>query len=312
MNGVSVRTEPFAARLSRAWRRDRALWLLALPGMAAVIIFSYLPIYGLILAFKDYNPSLGYLGSEWVGFKHFARLFNDPFFVRTLRNTVVLGALTIVIAFPAPILYALMLNELRLPRFKRVCQTISYLPNFISVVIVVGFIIDFTSVSDGIINDVIAFFGGKRINFLAKSEWFRPIYIISGVWQGLGVGSILYLAAISGINPELYESAYLDGASRFQQTRYITLPCIKPTIAILFILECGSIMGNDFQKILLLYRPLTYETADVISTYVFRAGVRGGAFSYSTAAGFFTSAVSCLCVLLANYVSRRLGETSLL
>ena len=291
-------------------RRDLPLWILAVPGLTALIVFSYFPIYGLIIAFQDYSPGLGFLGSPWVGFKHFARLFRDPYFFRTFRNTVILGVYTLVFTFPAPLLFALLLNELRSRWFKKAVQTVSYLPNFISVVIVVGFLIDFTSLSDGVINDVIAFFGGERIHFMAEPEWFRFLYVVSDIWQGVGVGSIIYLAAIAGIGVELYESAYLDGATKLQQMRYITLPCLMPTIAILLILQVGELFGADFQKIMLMYSPLTYETADVISTYVYRSGVRGGALSYSTAVGFFLSVISFLFVFAADRISNRISDIS--
>ncbi len=297
-------------RLKKAARRDLPLWILAVPGLTALIVFSYFPIYGLIIAFQDYSPGLGFLGSPWVGFKHFARLFRDPYFFRTFRNTVILGVYTLVFTFPAPLLFALLLNELRSRWFKKAVQTVSYLPNFISVVIVVGFLIDFTSLSDGVVNDVIAFFGGERIHFMAEPKWFRFLYVVSDIWQGVGVGSIIYLAAIAGIGVELYESAYLDGATKLQQMRYITLPCLMPTIAILLILQVGELFGADFQKIMLMYSPLTYETADVISTYVYRSGVRGGALSYSTAVGFFLSVISFLFVFAADRISNRISDIS--
>ena len=297
-------------RLKKAARRDLPLWILAVPGLTALIVFSYFPIYGLIIAFQDYSPGLGFLGSPWVGFKHFARLFRDPYFFRTFRNTVILGVYTLVFTFPAPLLFALLLNELRSRWFKKAVQTVSYLPNFISVVIVVGFLIDFTSLSDGVVNDGIAFFGGERIHFMAEPEWFRFLYVVSDIWQGVGVGSIIYLAAIAGIGVELYESAYLDGATKLQQMRYITLPCLMPTIAILLILQVGELFGADFQKIMLMYSPLTYETADVISTYVYRSGVRGGALSYSTAVGFFLSVISFLFVFAADRISNRISDIS--
>ena len=223
---------------------------------------------------------------------------------------MILGVYTLVFTFPAPLLFALLLNELRSRWFKKAVQTVSYLPNFISVVIVVGFLIDFTSLSDGVVNDVIAFFGGERIHFMAEPKWFRFLYVVSDIWQGVGVGSIIYLAAIAGIGVELYESAYLDGATKLQQMRYITLPCLMPTIAILLILQVGELFGADFQKIMLMYSPLTYETADVISTYVYRSGVRGGALSYSTAVGFFLSVISFLFVFAADRISNRISDIS--
>jgi len=298
-------------RFLRQAKRDFPLYLIALPGLISLIVFKYIPIYGIIIAFKNYNPGLGIFASKWVGFEHFIRFFKDPYFFRIFKNTFLLGFYTLLFSFPAPIILALLLNEVRNDSIKKIFQTISYLPNFISVVIVAGFIIDFTSMSDGIINDIIAFFGGERISFMAEPEWFRPIYIISGIWQGVGVGSIIYLAAISGINNELYESAYIDGAGRWKQMRYITLPCLMPTIAILLILSVGDIFGSDFTKILLLYRPLTYETADVISTYVFRMGIQGGSFSYSTAVGLFLSVISFIFLFFTDRISKKISDISL-
>lgn len=292
-------------------QRNWVLCLMVLPGMLALIIFRYVPMYGVLMAFEKYMPAKGILGSKWVGFQHFVNFFHSPYFGRLLGNTFMLGIVTLVFTFPAPILLALLLNEVRNPRFKRVTQTISYVPYFISTVIVVGLLKDMTSTNDGIINTAIVALGGQKIDFFASPQWFRPLYVISSIWSGIGYNSIIYLAAISGINPELYESAVLDGASRMKQAIHITIPCISSTIVILLIFAVGGIVGNDYQKILLMQSPLTYETSDVISTYVYREGILGGSYSYTTAINLFTSLISLFFILITNWVARKAGESSI-
>ncbi len=292
-------------------QRNWVLYLMVLPGMLALIIFRYVPMYGVLMAFEKYMPAKGILGSKWVGFQHFVNFFHSPYFGRLLGNTFMLGIVTLVFTFPAPILLALLLNEVRNPRFKRVTQTISYVPYFISTVIVVGLLKDMTSTNDGIINTAIVALGGQKIDFFASPQWFRPLYVISSIWSGIGYNSIIYLAAISGINPELYESAVLDGASRMKQAIHITIPCISSTIVILLIFAVGGIVGNDYQKILLMQSPLTYETSDVISTYVYREGILGGSYSYTTAINLFTSLISLFFILITNWVARKAGESSI-
>ena len=292
-------------------QRNWMLYLMILPGMLALIIFKYVPMYGVLMAFQKYSPSKGILGSDWVGFKHFITFFNSPYFGRLISNTFMLGIVTLIFTFPAPIILALMLNEVRSDRFKRITQTISYVPYFISTVIVIGLLKDMTSTSGGIVNDLITALGGEKINFFADPKWFRPMYVLSSIWSGIGYSSIIYLAAISGINPELYESAVLDGASRFKQAIHITLPCISSTIIILLIFAVGGIVGNDYQKILLMQSPLTYETSDVISTYVYREGILGGSYSYTTAVNLFTSLISLFFLLVTNWIARKTGEGSI-
>ncbi len=292
-------------------QRNWVLYLMVLPGMLALIIFRYVPMYGVLMAFEKYMPAKGILGSKWVGFQHFVNFFHSPYFGRLLGNTFMLGIVTLVFTFPAPILLALLLNEVRNPRFKRVTQTISYVPYFISTVIVVGLLKDMASTNDGIINTAIVALGGQKIDFFASPQWFRPLYVISSIWSGIGYNSIIYLAAISGINPELYESAVLDGASRMKQAIHITIPCISSTIVILLIFAVGGIVGNDYQKILLMQSPLTYETSDVISTYVYREGILGGSYSYTTAINLFTSLISLFFILVTNWVARKAGESSI-
>ncbi|HIS93850.1 MAG TPA: sugar ABC transporter permease [Candidatus Alectryocaccomicrobium excrementavium] len=294
------------------FKRNWVLYMMVLPGLAVLIIFSYLPMSGIIMAFeKNYMPARGLMGSDWVGLEHFAKFFRSAFFERLMGNTLILGIESLIFSFSTPILFALLLNELRNVAFRRVTQTISYFPYFISTVIVIGLLKDMTSVNGGVVNLLIQKITGNTINFFSDPGWFRPLYIISGLWTGMGYNSIIYLAAISGINPEMYESALLDGANRFQQAVHITLPSISSTIVILLILAVGGIVGNDYQKILLMYSPLTYKTADVISTYVYREGILGGGYSYTTAIGLFNSLISLVLVLGTNWLARKISDTSI-
>lgn len=290
--------------------RNRYVYLMALPVVAYYVIFHYVPIYGLVIAFKDFSPRVGILESEWVGLEHFASFFNSYYAVRVIRNTILINVYQLVFSFPAPIILALLLNEVRSSTYKRSIQTITYLPHFISLVVVCGFIKDFTA-SDGVINDIIAFFGGERSGLLGQPELFRTIFVSSGIWQEIGWGSIIYLAALAGIDPGLYESATIDGAGRLKQTWYITLPGIMPTIVILLILRIGKMMSVGFEKIILLYSPITYETADVISSFIYRRGLVGFEYSYATAVGLFNSIINFLMLIGANWLSRKYSETSL-
>ena len=291
--------------------RDYELHLLVLPGLLILIIFKYLPMYGIVMAFQNFNPGKGIFHSDWVGLKHVTDFFKDPYFIRTMRNTFLLGFYSLLFSFPAPIVLALLFNEVRNRIFKRVVQTLSYMPYFLSTVIVVGLLIEYTNLSEGLVNNIISLLGGQRINFFAETRWFRSLYILSGIWQGMGFGTIIYLAALSGVDPELYEAAVIDGAGRFKQMLHITLPGIAPTITIMLILAVGGILGNDFQKILLMYKPGLYEVADVVSTYVYRAGIEGANYSYSTAIGLFLSVISFIFLYSTNKLSKILGDTYL-
>jgi len=267
-------------------------------------------MYGAIIAFKEFNPALGIMGSPWVGFKHFKSFFEGVYFWRLVRNTLLISVYSLIWGFPAPIILALLLNEVKNKYFKRTVQTVSYLPHFISLVVVCGIIKDFTS-TDGVINDIIEFLGGERTNFLMIPEWFRPIYVGSGIWQEVGWGSIIYLAAITNIDPQLYEAATIDGASRCKQIWHITLPGIVPTIVILLILRLGGLMSVGFEKIILLYNSATMETADVISSYVYRRGLLDFDYSFSAAVGLFNSVINLILITSANRLSRKVSETSL-
>lgn len=296
--------------LRRDYRRNRYVYLMALPVIAYYIIFHYVPIYGLVIAFKDFSPRSGIITSPWVGFEHFRSFFASYYAVRVIRNTILINVYQLVFSFPAPILLALLLNELRSNTYKRYIQTITYLPHFISLVVVCGFIRDFTA-SDGVINDIIEVLGGTRSSLLGRPEMFRTIFVTSGIWQEVGWGSIIYLAALSAIDPGLYESATIDGAGRMRQIWHITLPGIAPTIVILLILRIGKMMSVGFEKIILLYSPITYETADVISSFIYRRGLVGFEYSYATAVGLFNSLINFLMLIGANWLSRKYSETSL-
>lgn len=296
--------------LSRDFKLNKYKYLLVLPVIAYFLIFAYKPMYGLIIAFMDFRPNLGFDRSPWVGLKHFINFFNDVYFVRLLRNTVTISGLNILFGFPAPIILALLLNEVHSAKFKRTVQTITYMPYFISLVVVCSLIRTY-SLSEGIFSQIAGLFGAQSKNYLANPSYFYPIYILSDIWQSIGWNSIIYLAALSGIDQEQYEAARIDGAGRFKQMVHITLPGIQPTIVILLILRLGGILNVGFEKVLLLYSEATYEVADVISTYVYRRGILNANFSYSTAVGLFNSLVNVCFLLLANGLSRKFSESSL-
>lgn len=296
--------------IRRDFKKNKYVYLMVFPVIVYFIIFSYWPMYGVIIAFKDYSPGKGILGSKWIGLKNFVDFFNSYYVGRLIRNTLLINIYDLFWGFPAPIILALLINEVNNKLFKRTIQTISYLPHFISLVVVCGIIIDFTA-SDGLITTILSQFGVKPTNLLMRPELFRTIYISSGIWQGVGWGSIIYLAALSGINPNLYEAATIDGAGRWKQTIHITLPGIAPTIIILFILRLGSMMSVGYEKIILLYNSTTYETADVISSFVYRKGLLESDYSYSTAVGLFNSVINFVLIIIANTISRKVSETSL-
>jgi len=310
MSGKTIDARKLGGILSRDFTINRSLYAMALPVLVYFIIFSYVPMYGVTIAFKRYNPSLGILGSPWTGFENFKNFFSSYYFWRLIRNTLVINLQNLAFGFPAPIVLALLINELRGQAFKRTVQTISYIPHFVSTVVIAGIIIDFAR-TDGLINTWIVALGGTAGNLLTRPELFRTIFVGSGIWQEVGFGSIIYLAAIMGINPELYESSRIDGAGRWGQLLHITLPSIAPTIIILLILRMGSMMNVGFEKIILLYNAMTYETADVISSFVYRKGLLEADYSYSTAVGLFNSLINFTLLLLANRLSRGINETSL-
>ena len=282
---------------TNTWRHDflmnKWLYLMAVPVVAYFAIFSYVPMGGLMMAFENFKPQKGIFGSEWVGFKHFIDFFTGPSFFTILRNTLVISLLGLVIAFPLSIVFALLLNELKAIRFKKVVQTISYMPYFISIVIICGLITEFCSSRGAVTNFLVAVLGIPRENLLTNPDYFWAINLISDIWQNLGYSSIVFVAAITSVSDEMHEAAALDGANRFQQVWHITIPGIMPTIVTMLILKCGTLLAVGFEKILLLYNPSIFSTADVISTHVQRLGIEQAQYSYSTAVGLFNSIV-CL------------------
>ncbi len=292
-------------------RREWQIYVLLAPTIIWFILFLYKPMYGLQIAFKDYSIFRGIAGSPWVGFEHFQTLFESDTFVRALKNTVIISALSMMFGFPMPIILALMFNEVLNQTYKKTAQTLVYLPHFISTVIIAGIVVTAFSPSAGIVNTIIGWFGIEPIYFLTKPEWFRPIFIGSGIWQEAGFSSIVFLAAIAGVNPSLYESAVVDGASRWQMMWKITLPSIMPTIIIMLIIRIGNILEIGFELVILLYQPATYQTADVINTFIYRQGLQGGQYDVAAAAGLFNAVVAFVLVMTANTISRRVSRTSL-
>jgi len=303
--GMSVRS-----RFLREMTKNGELYLIALPVLAYYIVFHYVPMYGAQIAFKDFVPSTGIAGSPWVGWKHFVDFFSSIYFIRVLKNTLTISVTSLVFGFPAPILLALLINELRSRRYSRVVQSITYMPHFISLVVICGMIREFTA-HNGLISVVLSYFGLPARTMLNDAGLFVPIYVISGIWQNVGWGSIIYLAALAGIDQELYQAASIDGAGRWSQTWHITLPGLLPTIIVLFILRTGNILSVGAEKIILLYNPAIYETSDVISSYVYRRGLLNADWSFSSAVGLFNSVVNFVLVAFVNWLSRRTSETSL-
>ncbi|WJH29372.1 ABC transporter permease subunit [Paenibacillus sp. CC-CFT742] len=302
--------QSFRSRFVRDFMMNKYLYIMMIPVIGYYLIFHYGPMYGAIIAFKDYSPMKGILGSDWVGLKHFDEFFNSYYFLRVLKNTLLISLYTLVFEFPAPIILALLINEVRKRTFKRVVQTITYMPYFISLVVICGIITDFTN-ADGLINRLIMMLGYDGQAMLQKPELFRPIYVLSEIWQRIGWESIIYIAALMSIDLEQYEAAKIDGASRLKQMFHITLPGLLPIITIMFILRMGNMLNVGFEKIILLYNPVTYETADVISSFVYRKGLLEFGWSYSSAVGLFNSVINLVLLISANYISRRVSQNSL-
>ncbi|SKC74479.1 ABC transporter permease [Krasilnikoviella flava] len=294
----------------QALRKDWRLYSFVVLPVLFFVVFKYVPMIGNVIAFRRFRPGGSPLGDEWVGFYYFDMFIHNQQFWQVFGNTVVLGLLTLAICFPLPIILALMLNELRSRRFKKIVQTISYLPHFMSIVIVAGLVLQLTSVN-GTVNQIMGLFGSDPVAFMQQPDWFRSIYVSSEVWQTVGWGTILYLAALTTVDDQLYEASRIDGANRWQQTWHITLPGIRPTMMVLLILNIGSFMAVGFEKVLLLQNPLIYSTADVISTYLYRVGIQSAQFSYGTAIGLFEALIGLALVLSANYASRRMVGASL-
>jgi len=297
-------------RIVRDFKTNYFIYILALICLSYYFIFCYAPMGGVLIAFKNYKPTKGIWGSQWVGFKYFEQIFSSYFIVRLFRNTLLINVYDLLFGFPAPIILALLFNELTSTKFRRVVQTVTYLPHFISQVVICGIIVTFLS-GDGLVNQILNMLGKESVIFLQNPRYFRTIYVGSGIWQNVGYGTILYLAALSNVDPQLLDAAAIDGCNRFMRVWHVTLPGITPTIIIMLILRIGNMMNVGFEKIILLYNPSTYETADVLSSFVYRYGLLEGNFSYSTAVGLLNSVINFTLLVAVNYISRRVSEISL-
>lgn len=297
----------FKVYLKEYWQ----LYTLILPAIIAVFIFAYIPMYGAQIAFRDYEFKLGYWGSEWVGFKHFIRFFTGNNFLVILKNTLGISLYQLIAGFPIPIMLAIMLNELKSQKLKKIIQMLTYAPHFISTVAICGLLVMFLQRDTGLINLLIGFFGGEGKDFLTDPKCFKTIYVLSGIWQGMGWSSIIYIAALSSVDTQIVEAARVDGANRLQKIWHIDLTSIKPTIIILLILQVGTLMNIGHEKILLLQNALNMSSSDVISTYVYRVGVQGAQYSYTTAIGLFNSIVNIILLIVVNQITKKIGESSL-
>lgn len=297
--------------LSRSLRKYWDLYLLLSPVVIYFIVFKYLPMYGVQIAFKNFSASKGITGSAWAGLKHFIRFFRSYNFKTLMVNTLGINIYQLVVGFPAPILLALMMNEVKSKYFKKTVQTLTYAPHFLSTVVLVGMITAFLSPRNGIINEIIKAFGGTPIFFMIEPKWFKTIYVFSGIWQNIGWGSIVYMAALAGIDTQLYEAAIVDGASKLKRLWHITIPCIIPTAIILLIMDVGHMMNVGFEKVFLMQNSLNMKASDVISTYVYRTGLQGSEFSFSSAVGLFNSVVNFILLIAVNKISKKFSETSL-
>jgi putative aldouronate transport system permease protein len=288
------------------------LYLFVLPVVVYLIIFRYVPMYGIQIAFKNYRATRGIWGSQWIGLDNFIRFFNSYYFITVMKNTFTITLMSLVLGFPAPILLALSINEITRSSFKKTVQTVTFAPHFISTVVICGMLLIFLNPTSGIANHLLAAVSGKRINFMQESNLFKWIYVLSGIWQEAGWGAIIYFAALSGVSPELHESARIDGANKFQRIVHINIPVLLPTIIILLILRCGSLLSVGYEKVFLLQNDLNISASEVISTYVYKSGLIKADFSFSTAVDLFNSVVNATLLLLVNFLSKKVGETSLL
>ncbi|MBR1586483.1 MAG: sugar ABC transporter permease [Clostridia bacterium] len=302
----------FGKRLAQDLKRYKLVYLIGFLCLAYYVVFCYLPMGGIVIAFKDFRAARGIFGSKWANpwYKYFDQFFNGYYFGRLLRNTLLINVIDLIFGFPAPIILALLLNELRSNTYKRAVQTVTYLPHFISQVVVCGIILDFFS-SSGVINQIIIALGGTRVLFMQEPSYFRPIYVGTGIWQGVGYGSIIYLSALGGVNADLYDAAAIDGCNRFGRVIHVTIPGILPTVIIMLILKIGNMLSVGFEKIILLYNETIYETADVISSFVYRYGLQKGNYSYATAVGLFNSVFNFILLVAVNALSRKVSDVSL-
>lgn len=293
-------------RIKKTWQ----LWVFVLPALIGLIVFSYIPMYGIVLAWKDYSPIQGIMGSRNVGFAHFARFFRSPYFVDIIRNTVVISLYGMIVGFPIPILLALGLNQIRNLKFKKFIQTVTYAPYFISTVVLVG-IINIVFAEKGFVNQFVSLFGNEPILFMGNIKYWRHIYVWTGVWQSMGWNAIIYIAALAGVSPELHEAAIIDGATKFQRIKYIDLPSIAPTIVITLILSAGSIMSVGFEKAFLMQNSLNAEVSEIIATYIYKVGLLSGQYGFSTAVGLFNSVINCILLLSVNKIAKKMGHSSI-
>ena len=307
----TARRRTWGARIQLELKKNAGLYLLDLVPFVYLALFKYWPMYGVQIAFRDYTFAKGITGSDWVGLKWFREFFSSVYFGRVLKNTLLLSIFNLLWSFPVPIVFALFLNELKNGWYKKTVQTISYFPYFMSTVIVVGMLVNFVSPRFGIVNQLIRMLGGTSVDFMVEPKYFRSLYIITDVWKSFGWNSVIYLAALSGIDPQLYEAARIDGAGKWKQLLHVTIPCVVPTMIIMLILNVGNIMSLGFEKILLMYNPATYETADVISTYVYRRGIIGSQYSFGAAVGLFNSVINLVLLFSVNTISRRMSDVSL-
>jgi putative aldouronate transport system permease protein len=296
------------AELMRKIKKNKWLYLMIAPGILYFFVYKYIPMYGLIIAFQDYKPYLGITGSEWVGLQHFERLFTSPDFWMIFRNTLVLFALQILVFFPIPIIIALMLNEVRNQMFKKSVQTLIYIPHFMSWVVIVSISFVMLTLDGGIINSLLEMLGFEKINFLMNPDTFRPMYILQVIWREAGWGTIIFLAAIAAVDPQLYEAAKMDGANRLRQAWHITLPAIRSVIVVLLILKIGDVLELGFEHVYLLLNASNREVGEIFDTYVYTAGLKQGQFSFSTAVGFFKGIVGLILVIIANWLAKKAGE----
>lgn len=311
---VVKRREKTKIRDKKKWKRIKNNWqlyVLILPAFLFFAIFAYGPMYGIIIAFKNYIPTLGIWGSPWVGMNHFKQFFNSYYFWDLIKNTVGIQVYSLIVGFPLPIILALVLNEAKNGIFKKFTQTVTYAPNFISTVVMVGMITAFLDPSTGIINHFLELIGIDSVAFMSEPKWFKTVYVISGIWQGTGWSSVIYMAALSGVDPSLHEAAQVDGASRLQRIWHINIPTIVPTMVVLFILNVGSLFAMGYEKILLMQNPLNLSASNVISTFVYEQGLLGGQYSYSAAVGLFNAAINAILLIIVNKVASKVSESSL-
>lgn len=292
-------------------KRNWQLWLLLLPTLIYIAVFCYQPMYGALIAFKDFNPKLGIMGSPWAGLKYFEQFFQTSIFTKTLTNTILLSVYNLLWSFPIPIIFALLLNQVKNKKFKSFVQTVTYAPNFISVVVLVGMITLFLSPGSGFLTEIFEKLGAKDSLYLVRPEYFRTLYIASGIWQGMGFSSIIFLAALTGVNQELHESAMIDGAGIVKRIWHIDLPAIRPTIVIMLIMAIGNILSIGYEKVYLLQNGMNLEVSEIISTYVFKTGIRSAQYSFATAVGLFNSVINLILLLVANFIAKKTSETSL-